>query len=593
MGYEEDLIRQDRIDESERLAVTDPRLLTRDELERKIELTDQYNDWKSGRPLGYEEQEIIDIQIDLLAEQDPIITRYAFGQTFPPGAWLEDPEQANWDYLEEWVANFLTTHWAGDISIGLAILQRLGFTREEAMHWLGHFVIAQLDRYGWIFRLPYTVPTMASLSIISPSFIAKIGEITGLKEYELQDKVDRIVYECTAPMKIGAYIEHGYAEQAKRAKRTRRFRTYFMIAMAALIVLPVAFTAFKSALTVWSYTEGWMISTFARFKLALTAFTDVMGAGFSAFLTAINYDALVGVHKIAELVSKDYRVIMSKVYGEITRVSEALGYGPYTLLLLTQNSKKLIQDVSSTFGMEWDLSEVQWLSTFQDYMTKFSGAAYRYRDNPEALLFDLSRWVERDALNAKGAFMAGLTQSVNEVLKDVENFVGDLVTIKEDINTLVMGLPEKISLQIGEAIEPYISKFDDFVTGTYDPYRRQIGMIVDTIQAHQTEIRDRANELRERLKKPADYLLEIDYLEDWERLDQERKIDDLSSRYYKRAIGGIREAVVPINMEMKRISEIVTRPLELVFMGVEEVTAPVPTPIGEIDPSKTWFVGDF
>lgn len=428
---------------------------------------------------------------------------------------------------------------------------------------------------------------------IPQEFYDLVVKKTGLEGDELQDEVDRIIFECTSNLRIDLWINEQYRILQERQERRSRLRTYLIIAMMAVVILPTIYLAFKTALSVYSHVAAWQISTLAKFKLALVAFTDVLGAGFSAFLAAIQYDTLVGIHRIAELVSEDYRNVMRGVYGEITKVSSALGYGPYTLLLLTQNSKRLIQDVSSTIGMEWDLAEVQWLSTFQSYMTKFSGAAYRYRDNPEALLYDMGRWVERDAVNAKGAFMASLVQSVDGLLKDVENFVGDIVTIKEDVNKLVMDLPEKISRQIADAIDPYISKFDDFITGTYDPYREILGSIVDSIQAHQAEIRDRTDALIDRLKKPGDYLLEIDAFSDEDRLDQEGKIADLSRRQHRRDVKDFSVLGETTTYELDKLKRALKIALPIPIGFPEEIEAPVRPAGVKAKPRKTWNVGDY
>ncbi|GAI72399.1 unnamed protein product, partial [marine sediment metagenome] len=197
------------------------------------------------------------------------------------------------------------------------------------------------------------------------------------------------------------------------------------------------------------------------------------------------------------------------------------------------------------------------------------------------------------AVSAKGAFMGNLIKNVDNTIKKTEEIVGNIVTVRDGIDKLVKDLPEKISKQIDEAIGPYIEKLDTFIVDVYDPRKKELDEIMDTIRGIQTALRGDTRDVVDRLKKPADYLLEIDNLSDEDRLDQEIKIDDISSRYYKGQIIPSSEGMEPISAELRKIRDILTRPLELAFMGVEEVVAPVPIPIGEIDPSKTWFVGDY
>jgi hypothetical protein len=429
--------------------------------------------------------------------------------------------------------------------------------------------------------------------LIPQPFIAAIKEKTGLEGYELQDYIDQLILNIFTGWDFAAWVRLQQQIVADAKKRLSRFRTWLVIAMAACIAIPAIVVAIQAATVAVSSVSLQSLSFLSKVKLGIEVFVGSLELTFKSFLTAMHFSTLVGVHKIAFLVSDDYRNVIRQVYGEITKVSEALGYGPYFLTLALQNTRNLVLDVSTSMGMRYDLAEVSWLGTFQEYLKNFAGATYRYANNPEAVFFDLSRWVEKDALDKKGAFIEGLVKTIEKTTEAVTGAIESVVVIRDDLSKLVTDLPDKIKLQIEPAIMPYIEKFDTFIYETYDPYKKELDGIIDTIKGLQSTQRLGMTDLVDRLKRPADYMLEIDGFTNKDRLDQERKFDDLSSRYYKRQITGIGEAVSPINMEMKRISEIVTRPLELMFMGVEEVTAPVPGPIGEIDPSKTWFVGDY
>jgi len=552
---------------------------------------------------------IYNVNLSCLNKQNVNFSRYAFCLEFP----VPDVEVALRNRIED--VNLLTFRmvegmwdFIGPVRFESKayLKESLILTEDYAWHWLRVLVVVSLIRFDFPLHVEDRgclaskadatdlVPvTKMYWGEIPDEFINIIMEKTGLEGDELQDEVDRIVFEVITPLNLGAWIEEQYRILAERQERMSRFRTYIMIAMACVVIIPAMIVAIQAATAAVATSTSMALSLGGKIVLFAQVFVGSLGLSFNAMLVAIRFQTFVGVHKIALLVSEEYRLIMSEVYGEIRKVSSALGYGPEFLLLLTQNSKKLIQDVGSTFGREWDLTEVQWLSTFQDYMGKFSGAAYKYRDNPEALLYDLGRWVEQPAVNTKGAFMAKLVETVDDTVEKTEEIVGNIVTVRDDIDKLVKDLPEDISKQIAEAIDPYVSKFDDFITDKYDPGMKAFNEVFDTIKAYQAELKTRADELIERLKKPADYLLEIDSLSDEDRLDQEIKIDDLSSRYYKRELTVRSEAMEPISAELGKIRDILTRPLELAFMGVEEVTAPMPIPIGEIDPSKTWFVGDF
>lgn len=454
--------------------------------------------------------------------------------------------------------------------------------------------------YKYTFLPPYSeqlieqYPQLAgNYGEIPQPFIAAIKEKTGFEGYELQDYIDLLILDTFKGWDFANWKRFQYELVAKARNRMSRFRTYLAIAMGALIALPSIIIAVQAATIATTTALASGLGTLSAIKLGIEVFVGSLALTFRAFLTAIHFDTLVGVHKVAFLVSEDYRGVMRQVYGEITKVSEALGYGPYFLTLALQNTRNLVLDVSTSMGMRYDLAEVSWLGTFQGYMKNFAGAAYKYSNNPEALFFDLSRWVERDALDKKGVFIEGLVKTIERTTEAIAGAVEQVVVIRDDLSKLVLDLPDKIRGQIEPVIMPYIERFDTFIIDTYDPYKRELESIIDKIESLQGSQRSRLTDIVDRLKKPADYCLEIDKLEDWEREDQEKKFDDLSSRYYNRELTVSTEAMGTISAELGKIRDILTRPLELAFMGVEEVTAPVPISIGEIDPSKTWFVGDY
>ena len=595
------------IEEDKRLAAINIDTVDFDTRQFILSIRLLYSTPKSQVPIDM--KDYYDWEMHLLNIQDPNQIRYAFAQAIlvnNPVAAYEDKMTRT---IECWfrVSEEVLGHSGTQRESSIALLRSLtNLSYNEAHKWLHILVCVILYRCGWTFIAAYQdgsvfLPTYTDFQNYYGSGYdgvpAKFATLfwTGKDQdwVDLMDIVDTVVYEVTTNLNIADWIQIQIDEYNHRKAQLGRFRTYLILAMAAVVVLPTVFTAFKTALGIISHVQGYNISLLAKLKLGLTAFMDVMGAGFSSFLTAIHYNTLIGIHKIAELVSSDYRQVMRGVYAELSRVSDALGYGPYTLILLTQNSKNLIHDVSSTFGMEWDLSEVHWLSTFQDYMKKFSGAAYKYRDNPEALLYDLSRWVEKDALNAKGAYMAALTQSVDNLLRNVQNFVGDITLVRDDINKLVADLPESIRLQVAPVIAPYITKFDDFITDTYDPYRQEITAIVDGLQVVQREIQSRADELVDRLKKPSDYLLEIDNMSEEDRLDQEMKLSELSNREFYREV----DAFVPVSdstsAELKRIRDALRVSVPMPIGFPEEVEGPQRIKGEKATPRKSWFVGDY
>lgn len=428
---------------------------------------------------------------------------------------------------------------------------------------------------------------------IPEAFILAIKENTGLDGYELQDYIDLFVADLFEGWNFQGFIQMNIDLVNAAQKRLSRFRTYLAIAMICLIALPAIIVAVQTATIALASPSLASLSLLSKVKLGVEIFVGSLQLSFKAFLTAINFNLIRGVHKITFLVSAEYRGMIKSVYEEITKVSEALGYGPYFLVLALQNTRNLVLDVSTSLGMRYDMAEVQWLSIFQGYLKNFAGATYKYANNPEALFFDLSRWVEKDALDKKGMFIEGLVTTIEKTTEAVAGAIESVIVIRNDLSKLVLDLPEAIRSEVKPAITPYIEKFDSFINDTYDPYKEELDRLIDQVRSLQSGQHLRITSLVDRLKKPADYLFEIDKLEDWEREDQERKLDDISSRYYKSQLSDMSKAMEPVRAELAKVRDALLRPIELLPWEGGEATAPVSKPIGEIDKAKTWYVGDY
>ena len=317
-------------------------------------------------------------------------------------------------------------------------------------------------------------------------FINQVRAVSGLEGWELQDRLDRLMFDLFNSWNLGEFIRLQYAAYAERRKKFARFKKWVTIAIIACVALPAFITAAKASITALTSSHAQALTLLSKVKWAIEVFVINLELSFKSFLTNIYFDTLVGVHKIAMLVSADYRNVMKGLYSEISQVSSALGFGPYFLALALQNTRNLVLDVSTSMGMRYDMAEIQWLSTFHEYLGNFAGATYKYTNDPEAVFFDLTRWVETDALDKKGAFVEALTKTLDHVADTVGEMVDTVVLIRDDLEHLVKDLPDKIRSQVEPYIQPHIERFDDFITETYDPTQIAFERIIGNIQSLQT-----------------------------------------------------------------------------------------------------------
>lgn len=569
---------------------------------------DLYYKWKNNALVG-EEITIVQPHVRLLNCQNPDFTRYAFYMEIPPlvpVSALYNRINAQLDFLLSWTQVVFDYTQPGYITGRNYLRTTLLLSATDALYWLRILTIAYLKRYSFDIPIRDTDAFIDRVQVASlyPHAVCVYGEIPDdfivivksvfpIEGPEFQDKLDEVCFRAISPINLGAYIQHAYAEQEARANRWNRIKRYFIYAIAAIAMLPAIVEA--SLLTYATLTSPIVreMSLLSKLGLAIEVFAASLKISISSFLTAIQFDTLISIHRVAYLVSEDYRDTMRKVYGEIVAVSEALGYGPYFMTLFLQNTRNLVLDVSTTLGMKYDLAQVQWIANLHDYLKFFSAATYRYVKDPEALFYDMERWVDRPALDKKGEFLQGIILTLRNATEGIEAIVNNVTTIRDDLDRLVRQLPETIREEIQPHIQPIIDNFDDFIADNYDPYKRQMDNIINTLSDVQDTNRNNISGLVDRLKKPADYLLEIDMLEDWERTEQEIKVADISTRQFKRDSVVLEGYAEPVSAELERIRtairHITLEPLTL----PEELPGPSRPAKEEATPRETWYIGDY
>lgn len=366
-----------------------------------------------------------------------------------------------------------------------------------------------------------------------------------------------------------------------------------LIVIAVITMQPEIVGAYASAASTEMAAYSVAMSTTDVMIVGTSAFTSAVSAGLAAFAEAIHLTLLLEINTIAMLVSEDYRNMMSGVYAQMGAVSVALGFYPQFLALAIRNSRNVVLSTSNLLGRKYDLAEVRWLVTFNDYLTEFNKKAKTYERNPGALFYDLEQLIERPAMDASGSAMQTVFISISDTLKAVEATVQDTMTVRDDLDRLIYDLPEKIQSQIKPYTDPIIKQFDDFIRQTYDPAITQFQSLLDKFSDLQGKNISDLEGVVGRLAKPGDYLLEIDSLLGADRLDQEGKIADISSRTYREDITKYIDYNKVILEDLETESKVpypsVPPPVLLTLEPTEPTTLP-PERITRID---TWFVGDY
>lgn len=365
------------------------------------------------------------------------------------------------------------------------------------------------------------------------------------------------------------------------------------IALFTFVVIP-AFEATALTLGATFAVQGTQVVDVATAQyLNVTTFSQALSLEFSTFLEVIHWETLVKAHEISLIVSEDYREVWRDVELEIAKVSEAIGVGPYYMSLFLRNTRTLVLDVSTTLGMKYDLAQIQWLSVFNEYSALLSARAFRYRDDPSLIISDMEELVDRKLSNGKGSFMETVIGTVDSALVGIESLAINLSTIRDDIDRLTLQLPENMSAYVQQYTDPIIERFDGFMNDTYRPTIEQLTSLVNVLEVSKTGLRNDLDGIVARLKKPADYILEIDKMTEKDRLDQETKLQDVVTRPYTQTTEDIQTTSTPTAQELESIAELLEQEIEKPSWEIKEVKTPSRPAGVKASPRETWNVGEY
>lgn len=325
----------------------------------------------------------------------------------------------------------------------------------------------------------------------------------------------------------------------------------------------------------------------------VSAWIKAVKAGFTAFLGAIHYKALLEIHDIAYILSSSYREMLNKVYGKLGEFSEAIGRHTGFLEIAIQIARSTSLRVSSFLGKRFDIAEMTWLKDFNGLLERINETTTLYAQNPSQIWHDIDDLIVKPATDA--AAEAQLTmfttvKSLGDMLKASDDM---LTTVQVNFGEVVNELPAKWRqdlIPIVENVEDDIRHWRDKI---YVPTIETIDKVIDVVYTRTTKAREAMLEISARLARGGDILAAIDELPDDERIEQERKIAEVASRATKRQ-GDYFEAVVHDNYQT----------LESILAAVKFETTPelwfVPerlelaAPVGKQAADKaSWFVGDY
>lgn len=337
----------------------------------------------------------------------------------------------------------------------------------------------------------------------------------------------------------------------------------------------------------WMTTQLTVVYFYVAEKIGATLYV------FQQILTSVQFKVILSIHNIVYIVSPQYRNMMKQVYSAIGNASQALGLGSQFLTLAIQNTRNLVLDVTSMFGQKYDLGQVSWLATLNNYLNHFNTHAEKYRLNPEAVFWDLAELIERPSQDAKGAFQQGMITSLETALKTVDTVVQGFWRIGVDVEKLYDDLPQFIKNQIPDPGTVFWDNLSGFLKDHYNPTIGALQASITEWQGRLDLAKAEVSQLVEDLRRPGTMMAKVDTLGTVERQAQEDLMAEITNRRLNRLLTDLQPTFSFAGDKMEANARIpIPPPSVLPILSYEMATASVPAP-GAMTPRSSWFVGDF
>lgn len=361
----------------------------------------------------------------------------------------------------------------------------------------------------------------------------------------------------------------------------------------ASIFGPIAAAGFMAAIKTVIVT----IAT-TTFSIVKGAFTLVIQSiklivkSVQGFLSLIHFKELLQIHKIAYLLSADYRNMMNKLYKQISKFSEKVFGNAQMLHMLLQTSRQFIYSLTSSVGYPVDIGEVEWLQTMDETLLKIQDKAGTYAKHPEEIFEDLNEWVYRPMADKYSAQNGVITQTLITAVDAIDSVAQGVFELENQSKEVISYLPSPLRGKMMDIMNPLYAKVDKFQYEIYEPKMSELDAMITDSKQRQDGIQREFNGLSDRLIDPSIYLSEIDDFEPKTQEQARLRLDLSTSKLFNKKNDGLkkendlREA---LTIKARAENELGTP----TNVSPESVSLPPIKIITIKKPSPGWFAGDY
>ncbi len=314
---------------------------------------------------------------------------------------------------------------------------------------------------------------------------------------------------------------------------------------------------------------------------------------FSRFMDAIHFRAIMAIHRIAYMTSEAYRDVFIDVTTAISRVSTELGLGASFINDALENAKIVVHDLGATLGQSWDMSEITWLKTMNDFLGTIKEKTDIYSKKPAALLWDIYQKIYKPAYDTKASAARVVFDAIDKNIQKIEETFTHLDTLTKSFSKLVKELPAEVRKEIQPTVRPLLEAWQkDIVSGymkEFRSYEKLLGYSAAAMKKSQNTV----YALAQKLAFPGDLLEGVDDLGPLSKARQEQKIAEVANRAYKPYSDVVGEDFIKTQAAISHRLRNPIPPSKPPAWYLPELEGVISPPGMQPQTRRSWFVGDF
>lgn len=320
---------------------------------------------------------------------------------------------------------------------------------------------------------------------------------------------------------------------------------------------------------------------------------QVVVGGINYIADLIYWDEIKQIHRIAYAVSSDYQEMWRGVMKVVRNVSVSIGRDADFLSQILISSRNLIYVSSTIAGHPLDICEQKYLAKTQAFFQRVNWSAEGYAAHPERIFTDIEALLVRESHYEANAAQQRLWTYVLWSVQKAKEHMAQLQDLNKVLSDFQTALPGNVKGLLDPILQSAIDALDFTETSVFQAYIdttdkaiKAAGVDIEAIQADIGSFVDA-------IKKPGDWLLDLTHLGSLARSIVDSRAARVASDALGDAVDTLETAAQPIMMELQALAAALKVKIPPVEWHVPEVEAPAGIPIGEIDPVKTWYVGDY